>query len=218
MPKEIRWKIILILFVLAFSLIAVYPVTDKLVYRVLVTDTLNENDQPITDLRERATPEEFKAMVVADLEKPDLSEARRAELQAQLETLKGQFDKNGEQIVLPVSYYAHRFTFGIFHTFKEKYGPAVEERVEGDKRLVTHRVDVYLRGLTLGLDLTGGAELSYDILFGKDDTKMTQNAEEVKKILEERVNALGLKEPVIQLAGNRRIPIIFDDRNLRFSV
>jgi len=109
------------------------------------------------------------------------------------------------KLIRPWAYYAHNMTFGIFHSFKELYGETTEEKIVDEKKVITRDMTVYLRGLTLGLDLTGGAELIYDIQFGDKTANTKKLAQDVKSIIEKRINAKGLMEPVIQLDGTRRL-------------
>ena len=166
MPKELRWKVILIAIVLIMSLISVYPVRDTLVYTATVTDTLNDSAQPILSKRVFET------------------------------------DKD---IASPIAYHANKLLFGIFHSFKEKYDPPTSTKLVDGKSVVTRRIEVYLRGMTLGLDLTGGAELLYNIQFGAGEGSISSKAGDVKSIIEKRVDAMGLQGPIVQLVGNRRL-------------
>ena len=63
------------------------------------------------------------------------------------------------------------------------------------------------KGLTLGLDLKGGAYLVYEADLSKMDPSQTvdQTMESVLGKIERRANAFGVKEPIIQRQGESRI-------------
>ena len=63
------------------------------------------------------------------------------------------------------------------------------------------------QGLTLGLDLKGGAYLVYEADVSKRDTSQTvdQVMTSVLSKIERRANAFGVKEPIIQRQGENRI-------------
>ncbi len=63
------------------------------------------------------------------------------------------------------------------------------------------------QGLTLGLDLKGGAYLVYEADVSKRDPSQTvdQVMQSVLSKIERRVNAFGVKEPIIQRQGENRI-------------
>jgi len=63
------------------------------------------------------------------------------------------------------------------------------------------------QGLTLGLDLKGGAYLVYEADLSKKDPSQTdaQIMTSVLNKIERRVNAFGVKEPIIQQQGENRI-------------
>lgn len=58
--------------------------------------------------------------------------------------------------------------------------------------------------LNLGLDLQGGLRVTLEI--DKDNPK-PEDVEKVKTIVENRINALGVAEPVIQTQGNNRVVV-----------
>ncbi len=69
-------------------------------------------------------------------------------------------------------------------------------------------VNIVRKGMTLGLDLQGGLEVVLEadlsqIPVGEQDRSL----EGVRQIMERRVNAFGVSEPVIQVQGNNRISI-----------
>ena len=57
-------------------------------------------------------------------------------------------------------------------------------------------------GLSLGLDLKGGAHLVYRAIREDGSEPTQEDLEGVRKILEKRVSSFGLAEPTIQLLGN----------------
>lgn len=64
---------------------------------------------------------------------------------------------------------------------------------------------IYAFPINLGLDLRGGVHV---VLEGQDTPEVKVNAETMRKaklVIERRVNALGVAEPVIQLKGERQI-------------
>jgi len=77
-----------------------------------------------------------------------------------------------------------------------------EETVEGF--LVREReVVVISKGLNYGLDLWGGAELRYRVAEGSFDRY--ESADSVVRIIRRRIDAYGLREPIIQKQGGDRI-------------
>ncbi|MDI3281497.1 MAG: protein translocase subunit SecD, partial [Bacillota bacterium] len=64
---------------------------------------------------------------------------------------------------------------------------------------------IYAFPINLGLDLRGGVHV---VLEGQDTPEVKVNAETMRKaklVIERRVNALGVAEPIIQLKGERQI-------------
>ncbi len=58
----------------------------------------------------------------------------------------------------------------------------------------------------LGLDLQGGSQLTIQVQPTKDIPKITdENLEDVKKVIENRINGLGVSEPLVQTMGNKQI-------------
>ncbi len=58
----------------------------------------------------------------------------------------------------------------------------------------------------LGLDLQGGSQLTIQVKPTKDIPKITDaNLEDVKKVIENRINGLGVSEPLVQTMGNNQI-------------
>ena len=63
-------------------------------------------------------------------------------------------------------------------------------------------------GLVLGLDLRGGTNLVYEADFtGIEEDKRADSLKGAKDIIERRINAYGVAEPVIQIVGGNRISI-----------
>jgi len=79
------------------------------------------------------------------------------------------------------------------------YARAVRRWAQGDRDRV----------LNLGLDLEGGVHLLYEMQFPGDmDARMrTQTAASQVEIIRNRVDELGIREPIIQREGDRRILI-----------
>lgn len=60
--------------------------------------------------------------------------------------------------------------------------------------------------LPLGLDLRGGAQLTIQVQPAEGSPRITpENLNDVKRVLENRVNGLGVAEPVVQTAGSDKI-------------
>lgn len=112
------------------------------------------------------------------------------------------------------AYWMDLLTGGIFHHKKEDY-PWNREAGDKDPNVkngkIERDVEVYSVGLTLGLDLEGGAELRYVI---EDRSKQKGvNAEKVKEIIRRRIDAMGLKEPIILLENPDRLVIQLPGKN-----
>ncbi|MGK7932264.1 MAG: protein translocase subunit SecD [Microcystaceae cyanobacterium] len=60
-------------------------------------------------------------------------------------------------------------------------------------------------GLELGLDLKGGAQLTIEVQKTEDKTVTAQDLEAVQRVIENRINALGVAEPLVQTAGQDKI-------------
>ncbi|MCX6020837.1 MAG: protein translocase subunit SecD [Chloroflexi bacterium] len=65
------------------------------------------------------------------------------------------------------------------------------------------------RGMTLGLDLQGGTHLVLQADLSQRPAGITEQAalEGVKRIVERRINAFGVSEPVIQTQGDNRVSV-----------
>jgi preprotein translocase subunit SecD len=62
--------------------------------------------------------------------------------------------------------------------------------------------------LQLGLDLKGGAQLTIQVKPTKDIKQITgQQLDDVKTVIENRVNALGVAEPIVQTVGQDKIVV-----------
>lgn len=59
----------------------------------------------------------------------------------------------------------------------------------------------------LGLDLQGGIQILLEADVPPNQPVDRGNLEDTRRIIENRVNALGVSEPVVQIAGNRRIVV-----------
>jgi preprotein translocase subunit SecD len=60
--------------------------------------------------------------------------------------------------------------------------------------------------IPLGLDLRGGAQLTIQVQPTKEVSRITpENLNDVKRVLENRVNGLGVAEPIVQTAGSDKI-------------
>ncbi len=78
--------------------------------------------------------------------------------------------------------------------------------------MITHTISLPLigerEGMVLGLDLSGGTHLVYEADFsGIEEGDRAARLEGAKQIIEKRVNAYGVTEPVIQTMGASRISI-----------
>jgi len=112
-----------------------------------------------------------------------------------------------------LAYVADKLTLGIFHHKKESYSDeevvatGQDARTRAPYKRIERTVEVYAAGLTLGLDLEGGAELRYYIQQHGDAAKSEATAKKVIEIIRRRIDAMGLKEPVIQPEGTDRLQI-----------
>ena len=78
--------------------------------------------------------------------------------------------------------------YGIFPTFLQKIMPS--------------------RPIKLGLDLRGGAYLVYEVELSQiSDESAASALKTTKEIIEKRVNAIGLAESLVQIAGSNRIEV-----------
>ncbi|MFM7440649.1 MAG: protein translocase subunit SecD, partial [Snowella sp.] len=60
--------------------------------------------------------------------------------------------------------------------------------------------------LQLGLDLRGGAQLTMEVQPTKEVTQIkSEDLAAVKTVIENRVNALGVSEPLVQTVGQDKI-------------
>jgi preprotein translocase subunit SecD len=60
--------------------------------------------------------------------------------------------------------------------------------------------------MKLGLDLQGGQQMTIQAQTTKDFPKITESSlEDIKKVIENRVNGLGVSEPLVQTMGNNQI-------------
>ncbi|HUS59669.1 MAG TPA: protein translocase subunit SecD [Planctomycetota bacterium] len=177
MPRDLRWKIALVVMVLIFACLAAYPTRDTLLWHGEVIDHVNSMRE--VGHREFTAPE-------------------------------------GEDPLAPVvidnklAYYLDKATLGVFHHPKERYEDEQLLGPKKDKKGVLHnvvrrKVYMYSAGLTPGLDLAGGAELRYQIESHGDN--QGRDAEKVIDIIRKRIDAMGLKEPVLQKEGNDRLLI-----------
>ena len=64
------------------------------------------------------------------------------------------------------------------------------------------------KGMTLGLDLQGGTDIVLEADLSRQPVGEEQRAlEGVRQIIEKRINAFGVSEPVIQIQGNSRLSV-----------
>jgi len=161
MPRELRWKVVVILFVLACAFMAAYPTSDTLMWHGTVRDKVDNRGRVIQ------------------------------------RTVKT------KQVDNQPAYYVDRFTGGIFHHKKDKYEAEKEVYVRPDHKVVDRDVWVSSAGLTLGLDLAGGAELRYRV--EEHGELRSGSAEKIIEILRKRIDAMGLKEPILVKEGTDRI-------------
>jgi len=93
-----------------------------------------------------------------------------------------------------------------FHYWRERELSAKELTPVAGRRVRERRLEILSSGLNLGLDLRGGTELRYRIL-QDTSSKEGATAEEIKEVIQKRVDAYGLREPRIQAQGSNRILI-----------
>ena len=94
----------------------------------------------------------------------------------------------------------------FFHYEVERELLAKDLPPEGGRRVQERTLEVRSRGLNLGLDLRGGSELLYRIQID-DETKKSVTAQEIKGVIQRRIDASGLTEPRIQVQGTDRLLI-----------
>ena len=91
-----------------------------------------------------------------------------------------------------------------FHYEMEREVAAKALKPKGGRPVKERTLEVLSRGLNLGLDLRGGTELLYRIL-QDDKSKQAASADEIKEVIQKRIDAYGLREPRIQAQGTHRI-------------
>jgi protein-export membrane protein SecD/preprotein translocase SecF subunit len=91
----------------------------------------------------------------------------------------------------------------FLHYREERELSVSEVSGESNQRTQERTIEVVSRGLNLGLDLRGGTELLYRIV--QVGTHQAASADEIKSIIEKRINIHGLREPRIQAQGANRI-------------
>jgi len=97
--------------------------------------------------------------------------------------------------------------FTSFFHYKNERELKAEDWKPFDGRARKRRtLQVMAGGLNLGLDLRGGTELLYRILH-PEGSKAAAKADEIKAVIQRRVDAYGLREPRIQAQGGDRILI-----------
>jgi len=239
MSKDLRWKIVLIVVVLLFASVAVYPPQDSRMWYGKVRDKVNSRGDVVerkillsVKLEQAGdTPEEVAAALVESAslttqEADKLVKATpvalpRSYTPSAARTIRDAVQNAGGRVSLAeefhvdnwVAYIADKLTLGIFHHKKESYsnpkvvGTGQQAKSRTSYKLIERNIEVYAAGLTLGLDLEGGAELRYYIQQHGDAAKSEATAKKVIEIIRRRIDAMGLKEPIIQPEGTDRIQI-----------
>ena len=92
-----------------------------------------------------------------------------------------------------------------FHYEIERELSSKPLKPKGGKPFKERTLEIRAGGLNLGLDLRGGTELLYRIL--QEGEKQAASAEEIKGVIQKRIDAYGLREPRIQAQGSDRILI-----------
>ena len=186
MPRNLKWKIGLVIAVLIFSGIANIQLCSAII-----------------------------SWVRGELSLGDIG-PRIAQTQMWSGTVRDEVDKRGmvvgggrsvlsKTVDKPLAYWMQKLTLGVFHHEKERYANEREIGRKGANRIVERDVRVLSAGLTLGLDLAGGAELRYRVI--AQGMERETAAEKVIEIIRRRIDAMGLKEPIIQKEGATRIQI-----------
>ena len=69
--------------------------------------------------------------------------------------------------------------------------------------------------LSLGLDLRGGSQLTIQVQPTAEVTTITlENLEDTKRVMENRVNGLGVSEPIVQTIGSDKIkPVLVTNKS-----
>ena len=91
-----------------------------------------------------------------------------------------------------------------FHYETEREISVKDLKPKGGRPYKERTLEILSSGLNLGLDLRGGTELLYRIL-QDDESKQAASAEEIKLVIQKRIDAYGLREPRIQAQGTNRI-------------
>jgi len=86
-----------------------------------------------------------------------------------------------------------------------------EDLGSGRKKLV-REIEIISKGLSLGLDLSGGREILYKLAVSGEG-RPGESAQEVVNILRRRIDAYGLKEPNIVAQGATRIRVQLPGQN-----
>ena len=94
----------------------------------------------------------------------------------------------------------------FFHYKVERELAVKDLPPEGGRAMKERTLQIRSRGLNLGLDLRGGSELLYRIQVD-DDTKKTTTSQQMKGVIQRRIDASGLREPRIQVQGTDRLLI-----------
>ncbi|MFP4056890.1 MAG: protein translocase subunit SecD [Candidatus Brocadiia bacterium] len=91
-----------------------------------------------------------------------------------------------------------------FHYEDEREITAEELAPKQGRARKLRTLRVISQGLNFGLDLSGGTELLYQILLD-EETRESVTAQEIKGVIQKRIDAYGLREPIIQVQGSQRI-------------
>lgn len=90
------------------------------------------------------------------------------------------------------------------HSREERELRVAEVEDLGARVIKTREIQIVSKGLNLGLDLSGGSEIRYR-LAGVAQDQRAETAQEVVRIIRRRIDAYGLREPVIAAQGANRI-------------
>jgi len=91
-----------------------------------------------------------------------------------------------------------------FHYSVEREMAANDIEAKDGRPRKERTLQIRSRGLNLGLDLRGGTELLYRIIHG-EKAKAAATAKDIKRVIQKRIDAAGLREPRIQAQGTSRL-------------
>ncbi|MBN2405501.1 MAG: hypothetical protein JXE06_07970, partial [Coriobacteriia bacterium] len=98
------------------------------------------------------------------------------------------------------------FLTSYAHGREEHESRVISTERRGENVVKTREITFVSTGLNLGLDLSGGSEIRYRLV-GVGEGRSTETAEDVVRKLRRRIDAYGLKEPIITAQGADRVTV-----------